>query len=347
MRSIQRKKTYNRIAIFGHKGLIGSAIFKQLKIKGYKKLITVEKKKLNLLNEKEVLSFYLKHKPNIIIIAAARVGGIKANIKYPFNFIYENLIIQNNIIKMSIKFRCERVIFLGSSCIYPKIWKRPFKESDITLSPLEKTNEYYAIAKISGLKLCEAYNRQYSSSKTHFITIIPPNLFGDNDNYNENNSHVLAALIRKFYLAKKYKKKSVKIWGTGNPKREFLSADDAAKMITDLMETSFTRINKHTKGKYFHINIGVGRDYSIKELALILKKISNFKGNIVFDKSYPDGVKRKVMNINLLKKISPHSLNKNLTSKKNLINNIKKVYSNVNETLFKKFKKNSTYSLPI
>lgn len=344
MKLIQKKTTLKKIVVFGHKGLIGSAIIRNLKKRNYSKIATLEKKKVNLLDESKVNLFFKKYKPKIVFIAAARVGGINANSKYPFNFLYENLIIQNNLIKNSIKYKCERVIFLGSSCIYPKIWKRPFKETDLNLSNLEKTNEFYSIAKISGLKLCESFNKQFKYKNTKFITVIPPNLFGKNDNYSEKNSHVLASLIRKFYLANKYNRKIVNIWGTGLPKREFLYSDDAADMIIDLMEINFSRINKYTKGNFFHINIGTGKDYKIREIAQIIKKISNFKGKIIYNKNYPDGVKRKVMNINLLKKISPKSINDKIISKQNLIQKIKMVYEDVNEG---QFKKNSSYSLPI
>ena len=181
----------------------------------------------------------------MVLIAAARVGGIHANNTYPFNFLYENMVIQNNIISSSIKFKCKKLIFLGSSCIYPKIWKKPFVEKDLSLNNLEKTNEAYAVAKISGLKLCDAFNKQFNNSLPKFITIIPPNLFGPNDNYDDKNSHVLAALIKKFFFANKFNKKKIEIWGTRKSKREFLHSYDAAKIIIDLMET--------TEKKYLNI----------------------------------------------------------------------------------------------
>jgi GDP-L-fucose synthase len=337
----------DKVVIFGHKGLIGSAIFKELKHRNYKNLITIDKKKLNLLNYENLKKFFILKKPNIIIIAAARVGGIQANNIYPFNFLYENTVIQNNIISLSVKFNCKKLIFLGSSCIYPKLWKRPFKEEDLSLSKLEKTNEYYAIAKISGLKLCEAYNNQYNGKLPKFITIIPPNLFGSNDNYNSQNSHVLAALLKKFYLAKKRNLKKISIWGTGRPRREFLYSIDAANIIIDIMELSEKYILKYTKGKFSHINIGSGNDYTINTIASIIKKISGFNGKIQYDKSYPDGVKRKVLNINLLKKLSPKSVDKKGENRKFFEANIEKIYKELNEEKFEKFEKNNTFNLPV
>ena len=235
---------------------------------------------------------------------------------------------------------------MGSSCIYPKLWKKPFKEQDLTLSNLEKTNEYYAIAKIAGLKLCEAFNKQYNKNIPKFLTIIPPNLFGDNDNYDYQNSHVLAALMRKFYEATKKKNSKVEVWGTGNCKREFLHSIDAANMIIDILETDEKRILKFTGGKFSHINIGTGKDYSVNEIARIVKEISGFKGKIINNKNFPDGVKRKVLNINLFNKICPNSKNSKNITKKIFIKNIKKVYQKLNEKKFK-FNKHSTFNLPI
>ncbi len=339
-------KSNYKIVVFGHKGLIGSAIVKELKKRNYKKIITISKKKLDLLNQIKVKNFFKKIKPDIVIIAAARVGGIYANNNYPFNFLFENMVIQNNIIGSSIMFSCKKIIFLGSSCIYPKLWSKPFREKDLNLANLEKTNEPYAIAKISGLKLCEAYNKQYNKKLPKFITIIPPNLFGQNDNYEKKNSHVLAALLRKFYLAKKYNLKKVEIWGTGKPKREFLYSEDAASIIVDIMETSEKNIFKYTRGEYSHINIGLGVDYKISEIVKKIKKISKFKGKIVYNKKYPDGVKRKLLNIGLLKQISPRSLNKFKDKNKKFDKDLKKEYERITIKTLKKFEKNSTYNLP-
>ena len=346
MKSIPRINKRESLLLLGHKGLIGSALLKQLKNRNYKNIITVEKNKLDLLNFSKLENFFKKKKPKKIIIAAARVGGIVANVKYPFNFIYENSVIQNNIVSLGIKYKCKKIIFLGSSCIYPKLWKKPFKEQDLTLSNLEKTNEYYAIAKIAGLKLCEAFNKQFNKNIPKFLTIIPPNLFGDNDNYDYQNSHVLAALMRKFFEATKKKSLKVEVWGTGKCKREFLFSIDAANMILDLLEVDEKRISKFTGGKFSHINIGAGKDYSVNEIARIVKEISGFKGRIINNKNFPDGVKRKVLNVNLFNKICPNSRYSKNTTKKIFKENIKKVYQKLNEKKFK-FKKNSTFNLPI
>ncbi len=332
--------------LLGHNGLIGSALLKQLKNRNYKNIITLEKKRLNLLNFSKLENFFKKKKPKKVIIAAARVGGIIANIKFPFNFIYENNVIQNNVLSLCIKYQCKKIIFLGSSCIYPKLWKRPFKEQDLTLTNLEKTNEYYAIAKITGLKLCEAFNKQFNKNIPKFLTVIPPNLFGDNDNYDYQNSHVLAALMRKFYEANKKKSSNVEVWGTGECKREFLYSVDAANMILDILETDEKKILKFTKGRFSHINIGTGKDYSINDIAKFIKEISGFKGKIINNKNFPDGVKRKVLNVKLFNKICPNSSYSKNTTKKIFKENIKKVYLQLNEKKFK-FKKNSTFNLPI
>ena len=347
MKSKFLKKKNESILLFGHRGLIGSAILDQLKLRGYNKVLTVEKKKLNLLSISKLENFFKKEKPKNIIIAAARVGGIYANNNYPFNFLYENLVIQNNIISMAIKYKCKKLIFLGSSCIYPKVWKKPFKEEDLTLSNLEETNEYYAIAKISGLKLCHAYNKQFNKNLPKFITVIPPNLFGENDNYDVKNSHVLAALLRKFYIAKKNNSRNVIIWGTGKIRREFLFSKDAANIIIDLLEITEKKIIKYTHGKYSHINIGSGVDYTINTIVQIIKKVSGFKGKIIYDKTYPDGVKRKLLNIQLLKKISPKSLDKKIIRRESFEENIKKIFNKLKSEEFKKFEKNDTFNLPI
>ena len=235
---------------------------------------------------------------------------------------------------------------MGSSCIYPRLWKKPFKEQDLTLSNLEETNEYYAIAKIAGLKLCEAFNKQFDKNIPKFLTIIPPNLFGDNDNYDYQNSHVLAALMRKFFEATKKKSLKVEVWGTGKCKREFLFSIDAANMILDLLEVDEKRILKFTGGKFSHINIGTGKDYSINEIAKIVKEISGFNGKIINNKNFPDGVKRKVLNVNLFNKICPNSKYSKNSTKKIFRENIKKVYQKLNEKKFK-FSKHSTFNLPI
>ena len=332
-------KKKDKILLLGHKGLIGSALLKILIKENYKNIITIEKKKLNLLSQKQVFNFFKKTKPKVVLIAAARVGGIIANKTYPFNFIYENLTIQNNLISACIKYKSSRVILLGSSCIYPDNWNKPFCEKDLTLSNLEKSNEPYAIAKIAGIKMCEAYNNQFSNINPFFIIVIPPNLFGENDNYESNNSHVLPALMKKFFLAKKNLQKEVVVWGSGKPRREFMYSDDAAKIIIKIMNFNNKQISILKKSRAFHVNIGSGKDYSIKELAGIIKKISKFEGKIIFDKNFPDGVKRKLLNITLQKKLG-------LKTQSNFVDNIRKTYSKINKNLINKFEKNSTYNLP-
>jgi len=346
MKLIPKINKKESLLLLGHNGLIGSALLKQLKIRNYKNIITVKKNKIDLLNFSKLENFFKKKKPKKVIIAAARVGGIMANVKYPFNFIYENSVMQNNIVSLSIKYNCKKIIFLGSSCIYPKLWKKPFKEQDIILSNLEKTNEYYAIAKIAGLKLCEAFNKQFNKNNPKFITVIPPNLFGDNDNYDYQNSHVLAALMRKFYEAKKNKSSNVEVWGTGKCKREFLHSIDAANMIIDILEVNEKKFLKFTGNKFSHINIGTGKDYSVNEIAKIIKEISGFGGKIINNKKFPDGVKRKVLNVNLFNKICPNSRHSKNTTKKIFKENIKKVYQKLNEKKFKS-NKNTKFNLPI
>ena len=347
MKFQQKMKDKENLLLLGHKGLIGSALLKILKKRRYKKIITIEKNKVDLLSIIKLDNFFKKVKPKKVIIAAARVGGIVANKTYPFNFIYENMVIQNNIFSMCIKYNCKKVIFLGSSCIYPKKWVKPFTENDLMMSDLEKTNEYYAIAKISGLKLCEAYNKQYEHNVPKFITVIPPNLFGENDNYNYKNSHVLAALLRKFYEAKQSNSKSVEVWGTGRSKREFLYSEDAANMIVDILESNNDKILKFTKGQFSHINIGTGKDYSINQIAQIIKEITRYRGKIVNNLSYPDGVKRKVLNIDLFKKISPKSINNKILSRNNLKKQIKNTFLKLNPKILKKFDQNNSFNLPI
>ena len=332
---LKNKKIY----IAGHRGMVGKSLVRFLKKKLIKKLILIDRKKLNLLNYNKVDNFIKKKSPDIIINCAGRVGGILANSKYPFNFLYENTTIQNNVIYACIKNKVKKVIFLGSSCIYPGNFKKPIKENNLMAKNLEKTNEAYAIAKISGLKLCESFNLQFNKSKTLFLTAIPPNLFGPNDNYDNYNSHVIAALLKKFYYAKKKNLKKIEIWGSGNPKREFMYSIDAAKIILKMLNLNRNKIKLLKKKRIFHINIGTGKDYKIKYLAKLIKKISNYKGKIKFNKKYPDGVKRKILNIDLQKELG-------LNINNNFESNLKKTYLSLNLNTFKKFEKNSTYNLP-
>jgi len=288
-----------KIFIAGHKGMVGSAIFRKLK-NNSNKIVIADKKKLNLLNQKSVLSFFKRNKFDEVYLCAAKVGGIHANNTYVADFIYQNLEIQNNLIHSAYLTRVKKLMFLGSSCVYPKKPKIPIKEEYLLTSELENTNEMYAIAKIAGLKMCKAYNSQF---KTDFRAVMPTNLYGQNDNYDSLNSHVLAALIKKIVLAKKQNKQSFIVWGTGKPKREFLHVDDLADATVKIMNLSKKKYNKVAGEKFPFINIGSGSDISIKDLAKLISKIVGFKGKMIFDKSKPDGTYRKLMDNKKLKKI--------------------------------------------
>tara|TARA_B100002052_G_scaffold113591_1_gene104677 strand:+ start:272 stop:1207 length:936 start_codon:yes stop_codon:yes gene_type:complete len=277
----------HKIFLAGHKGHLGSAIFKKLKKAGFKNILTIDKSKLNLLNQEKVFKFLKKNKPKVVIVAAARVGGIHANNTQRAKFIYENLTIQNNIIHGSYLSEIKNLIFFGSSCIYPKNISKPITEKMLLTGKLEYTNEPYAIAKIAGVKLCENYNLQY---KTNYKCLMPCNSYGPNDNYDNKNSHFIAALIKKIYLAKKYKKKQIEIWGTGKPKREIIFVDDIADACIYFM-------NRKTKKTL--INIGTGKDLSIESYAKYLIKFFNLNLKIKKNLNMPDGIKRKLLNVNL------------------------------------------------
>ncbi len=279
-----------KIFLAGHKGLVGSAILRKLIEKKYKNIITADRKKLDLLNQKKVFDFLKKKKPDLVIIAAAKVGGIYHNNKDSADFIYENLQIQNNLIHGSFKSKVKKLIFLGSSCIYPKLSKQPIKEKYLLSGKLEETNSHYATAKIAGLKMCEAYNKQYN---TNYICLMPTNTYGPNDNYHNLNSHFFPALIKKAHDCKMKNKKTLTVWGTGKPLREVIFVDDIADACIYFMK-------KNTKN--FLINIGTGKEKSIKEyISFIVKKL-NLNVKIKYDKSKPDGVPRKVLDISLAKK---------------------------------------------
>lgn len=281
-------RTEDKIYIAGHRGMVGSAIWRQLESEGYTNLIGRTHAELDLLNQQAVADFFSQEKPDYVFLAAAKVGGIVANNTYRAQFIYENLQIQNNIIHQAHVHQVKKMMFLGSSCIYPKLAPQPMGEDALLTGELEQTNEPYAIAKIAGIKMCEAYRDQYGSN---FISVMPTNLYGINDNFDLKNSHVLPALIRKFHEAKQETLSSVEIWGTGSPKREFLYVDDMADACIYLMH------NYNEKG---HVNIGCGEDISIKDLALMVKDIVGFDGELIFDTSKPDGTPRKLMNISRL-----------------------------------------------
>ncbi len=279
-----------KIFLAGHKGLVGSAIYRKLIEKKYKNIITIDKKKLDLLDQNSVFKFIKKKKPDIVIIAAARVGGVYHNNIHGADFIYENLQIQNNLIHGSFKNKVKKVIFLGSSCIYPKKSKQPIKEKYLLTGKLEETNEPYAIAKIAGVKMCEAYNRQY---KTNYICIMPSNAYGPNDNYHPLNSHFFPALIKKAHECKIKNKKIFEVWGTGKPLRELIYVDDVADACVYFMK-------KNTKETL--INIGTGKDMRIRDYAKFLIKKLNLKVKIKYNKKKPDGVYRKVLDVKLAKK---------------------------------------------
>ena len=313
----------SKIYVAGHRGLVGSAIVKNLESKGYTNIITRTHKELDLINQKSVEEFFENEKPEYVILAAAKVGGIVANNTYRADFIYENLQIQNNVIHQSYVHKVKKLLFLGSTCIYPKEAPQPMSEDSLLTSPLEYTNEPYAIAKIAGIKMCESYNIQYG---TNFISVMPTNLYGPNDNFDLEKSHVLPALVRKIYLAKllseeKYEEvikdlnvstldeakeylskfgvneTSVEIWGTGNPRREFLYSEDMADACVFLLENRDFKDTYDKNQKEIintHINIGTGKDISIKELAYLIKEIIGFKGELYFNTEKPDGTMVKL-----------------------------------------------------
>lgn len=278
----------SKIYIAGHRGMVGSAILRKLQEEGYSNFILKTSGELDLRDQVAVAKFFEAEKPEYVFLAAAKVGGIIANNTYKAQFIYENMMIQNNVIHQSYLNGVKKLMFLGSSCIYPKLAPQPLKEDYLLTGLLEPTNEPYAIAKIAGIKMCDAYRDQYGCN---FISVMPTNLFGPNDNYDLQNSHVLPALIRKFHEAKKEGKKEVTIWGTGSPKREFLHADDLADACYYLMQ------NYDEPGL---VNIGTGEDISIKDLAIMIKNIVGYQGELVFDTSKPDGTPRKLMDVSKL-----------------------------------------------
>lgn len=282
----------SKIFIAGHLGLVGSAIKRKLEEKGYNNLVCRGYKELDLRKQQEVDDFFMTEKPDYVFLAAAKVGGIQANNTYPAEFIYDNLAIEINVINAAYKYGVKKLLFLGSSCIYPKLAPQPLKEEYLLTGELESTNEAYAIAKIAGLKMCEFYNKQYG---TNFISVMPTNLYGPNDNFDLETSHVLPALIRKFHEAKLENSPSVEIWGTGTPRREFLFVDDLADACVYLMENcDYQQIGSC-------INIGTGVDLTIKELAELVKEVCGFQGNIVYNPEMPDGTPQKLLDIARMK----------------------------------------------
>jgi GDP-L-fucose synthase len=278
----------DKIYIAGHRGMVGGAIKKRLEILGYKNIVTRSSGELDLRSQSEVGNFFAQEQPDYVFLAAAKVGGIHANNTYRAEFLYENLMIEANVIHASWKHGVKKLMFLGSSCIYPKMAPQPLQESSLLTGALEPTNEPYAIAKIAGIKLCEAYRDQYGCN---FISVMPTNLYGIGDNYHPENSHVLPALIRRFHEAKEAGKSSVTVWGTGTPRREFMFADDLASACVYLM--------LHYDEKEL-VNIGTGEDLSIRELAETVKEVVCYEGKLVFDASKPDGTPRKLMDVSKL-----------------------------------------------
>jgi GDP-L-fucose synthase len=281
---VQLKKS-DKIFVAGHRGMVGSAFVRRLRAEGFTNLLEPDRSELDLVSESDVFNLFGKEKPAVVILAAAKVGGIKANNDYPVEFLLENLRIQNNVIRSAYQIGVRKLLFLGSSCIYPKFAPQPIPESALLTGPLEPTNEAYAVAKIAGVKLCQAYSREYGAN---FISVMPTNLYGPNDNFNLETSHALAALVRKAHEAKKRAEKQLVVWGTGTPRREFLHVDDLASACLLLLE-------KYDSPEI--INVGCGEDVSIRELAELICDVVGFDGELVWDKTKPDGTPRKLLDI--------------------------------------------------
>ena len=292
MTSISLPKIY----VAGHLGMVGSAIVRVLKAQGQNNLVTRTRSELDLTNQAAVSAFFEKEKPDQVYMASAKVGGIHANTTYPAEFIYENLIIEANIIHQAWRVGVQKLLFLGSSCIYPRLASQPMTEEALLTGPLEATNEPYAIAKIAGIKLCESYNRQYGSSQgVDYRSVMPTNLYGPGDNYHPENSHVVPALIRRFHEAKTNHTPTVTIWGTGTPHREFLYVDDMASASVHVMNLPKTTYEQHTNPMQSHLNVGFGSDITIAEVARTIGQVVGYQGAIAFDASKPDGTPRKLM----------------------------------------------------
>mgnify|MGYP001398334164 FL=1 len=293
-----------KIYVAGHKGMVGSGLVRVFKKNRNVKLITIDKKDLNLIKQTDVENFFKKQKIDQVYLAAARVGGIHANNTYPAEFIYQNLMIQNNIIHSSFLSGVKKLLFLGSSCIYPKKANQPMKENELLSGVLEPTNEPYAIAKIAGIKLCESYNRQFGKShEVDYRSLMPTNLYGPGDNFNPENSHVIPGLIYRFHEAKIKNLPNVSIWGTGTAKREFLFVDDMVSASIQIMNVDKQIYEKYSKPRCSHINVGSGLELTITELSEIIKKVVGYNGKIKFDKSKPDGSPRKLVDSKLINQI--------------------------------------------
>jgi GDP-L-fucose synthase len=286
-----------KIYVAGHRGMVGSAIVRQLQEEGFNNIVTRTYAELDLTSQQAVQQFFEQEKPDQVYLAAAKVGGIHANNTYPAEFIYQNLMMEANVIHQAFQVGIKKLLFLGSSCIYPKMAPQPMAEDTLLTGKLEATNEPYAIAKIAGIKLCESYNRQYGGSLgVDYRSVMPTNLYGPGDNYHPENSHVIPALIRRFHESKENNSPEVVIWGTGTPMREFLYVDDMAAASVFVMELEKKAYEQHTEPMQSHINVGYGSDVTIKELAETIGYVVGYQGEIIFDKTKPDGTPRKLMN---------------------------------------------------
>ncbi|PIA74458.1 GDP-L-fucose synthase [Ectopseudomonas toyotomiensis] len=288
------------IFVAGHRGMVGSAIVRCLKALGHQNLLTASREELDLLDQNAVRRYFLANRIDQVYLAAARVGGIHANNTYPADFIYENLMVEANIIQASHAAGVQKLLFLGSSCIYPKHAEQPMKEEALLTGPLEPTNEPYAIAKIAGIKLCESYNRQHGRD---YRSVMPTNLYGQNDNFHPENSHVIPAMMRRFHEAKLANLSEVVVWGSGKPMREFLHVDDMAAASVHVMELEDMVYRKNTQPMLSHVNVGTGVDCTIRELAETMKRVVGFEGELVFDANKPDGAPRKLMDVSRLESL--------------------------------------------
>jgi len=296
-------KKSSKIYIAGHRGLVGSAIIRQLESRGFENLITRTHSELDLTSQSEVQAFFVDQKPEYVILAAAKVGGIYANNTYPAEFIYENMMIEANVIDAAYRNGVDRLLFLGSTCIYPKAVQQPMREDALLTDVLEPTNEPYALAKIAGIKLCESYNRQYG---TNFRSVMPTNLYGINDNFHPENSHVIPALMRRFHEAKLNNDTEVMVWGSGNAMREFLYVDDMAAASLFVLELDEDIYHANTKPMLSHINVGTGVDVTIREMAETMKSVVGYQGKLSFDTSKPDGAPRKLIDVSRLASMGWH-----------------------------------------
>ena len=290
-------QTSPTIYVAGHRGMVGSALVRRLMTDGYNNILTAERGELDLLNQMQVTQFFQQHKIDQVYLAAAKVGGIYANSTYPAEFIYQNLMIEANIIHAAHQHNVQKLLFLGSSCIYPKHAPQPMAEEALLTGPLEPTNEPYAIAKIAGIKLCESYNRQYGRD---YRSVMPTNLYGPGDNYHPENSHVVPALIRRFHEAVQRGDDEVVIWGSGTPRREFLHVDDMASACVQVMNLTRKVYTEHTQPMLSHLNVGTGVDCTIREFAEMVAKVVGFKGKLIFDSSKLDGTPRKLLDVTRL-----------------------------------------------